>query len=334
MNNAEIIICTEQGYLESNSKLLVSTIREFGGKYKDIPIVSYQPRKSKRISKDTIKFFEQNNVEYIDIELNIKYPNYPLANKPLICAHRESTSSAEILIFLDSDVFIYNEPKELFEFQDGDVILRPVDSKNIGTNNESDKNLLYWNKLYQILGINNRRFVTTTVTNDRILEYYNSGHISTLTKNQLFNRWLENFNKVMKKGFKPVIPFFIEQSTFSATVSQMELNVRHLSKGYNYPLHKAESIKNPNYSLSDTDQIVSAHYHSIFKSQIFYHSFVNNLLKTEKGKRIRELIKEHGVIQQYSFFVIPKTLLLNQIKRKYNKLKKYVPIQAKKEKTR
>jgi len=329
MNNAEIIICTEQGYLESTSKLLVSTIREFGGKYKDIPIVSYQPRKSKRISKDTIKFFEQNNVEFIDIELNNKYPNYSLANKPLVCAHRESKTSAETLVFLDSDVLIYSEPNELFEFQDGDVILRPVDSKNIGTNNKSDKNLLYWNNVYQILDINIRRYVTTTVTNDRILEYYNSGHISTLTKNRLFNRWLENFNKVMEKGFKPVLPNFIEQSIFSATVSQMELNVKHLGKGYNYPLHNVDKIKNPNYSVSDTDQIVSAHYHLIFKSQISYHSFVNNLLKTEKGKRIRKLIKEHGVIQQYSFFVIPKTLLLNQIKRKYNKLKKYVPYQGK-----
>ena len=50
MKKAEIIICTEEGYLESLSKCLVTSIREFGGKYKDIPIISYQPRKDFKIS--------------------------------------------------------------------------------------------------------------------------------------------------------------------------------------------------------------------------------------------------------------------------------------------
>lgn len=45
-NKIEIVICTEgNDYLEPMSKLLVASLREFGGEFKDIPIFSYQPRK-------------------------------------------------------------------------------------------------------------------------------------------------------------------------------------------------------------------------------------------------------------------------------------------------
>ena len=79
MKNAEIIICTEKGILESKSKLLVYSIRKFGGRFKDIPIFSYQPRKDFKISNDTISFFKKNNVEIIDLDLNKEYKNYSLA---------------------------------------------------------------------------------------------------------------------------------------------------------------------------------------------------------------------------------------------------------------
>jgi len=85
------------------SKLLIYTLREFGGKLRDLPIFSYQPRKKYKISKETIAFFEKNQVEYIDLDLNKKYDYYPLANKPLSCAHREMNTNRDILIFLDSD---------------------------------------------------------------------------------------------------------------------------------------------------------------------------------------------------------------------------------------
>ena len=56
-NKIEIVICTEKGYLESMSKLLVASLREFGGEFKDVPIFSYQPRKEFQI------FLEKNNIQ-------------------------------------------------------------------------------------------------------------------------------------------------------------------------------------------------------------------------------------------------------------------------------
>lgn len=153
-NKIEIVICTEGvGYLESQSKLLISSLREFGGKFKDLPIFSYQPRKKFKVSQETIAFFEENNVEYVDIELNKDFCDYPFANKILASHHREINTNAEILIFLDSDVFFLNEPKEFPDFGSCNVILRPVDMKNIGVENSEDKNATYWNNLYKLLSL-------------------------------------------------------------------------------------------------------------------------------------------------------------------------------------
>lgn len=289
----EIVICTEKSYLESYSKLLISSLREFGGEFKDIPIFSYQPRKNFKISQKTIDFFEKNNVEYVDLELNKNFCHYPYANKPLACTHREINTNAEILIFLDSDVLFLNEPKEFTKFGNADVILRPVDIKNIGSENSEDENADYWESLYKLLNVKIRRKISTTVTNENIWEYYNSGHIVTYTKNNLFRTWNDNFTKVMDAGIIPNhgLPF-VEQSVFSATVSQMELKVKFFDKEYNYPIHMENQIQNSDYVVNSFDSLVSLHYHDIFKSKNTADSMIKKLMGNEKGRRINELIYE------------------------------------------
>lgn len=325
MKRIEIIICTEKGYLESMSKLLISSLREFGGKFRDVPIFSYQPRKKIKISTDTIAFFEKNNVEYIDLELNKAFPHYPLANKPLACAHREMNTNADVLVFLDSDVFFLNEPNEFIDFQNADIILRPVDGKNIGTKYSGDGNATYWNNLYELLNVKSHRNVRTTVTNEIIWEYYNSGHIATLTKNNLFWNWKENFLKVMEAGIKPDHGlFFVEQSVLSATVSQMDLVVKHFSNEYNFPIHKEQGIKNNKYLGSNFDDLVSLHYHKIFKNRNGVNP-IEKQLETEKGKKIFKLINDFNVLQRVSKVSVIKSLL----KKKFRSfLKKRVRLDA------
>lgn len=313
--NIEIIICTEGGYLESMSKLLVTSLRGFGGPFSDIPIFSYQPRKNNKISKKTIAFFEKNQVEYINNNLNKRFAYYPLINKPLACAHREYNTNADILIFLDSDIFFLNEPTELIDFHEADVILRPVDVKNIGTESLEDENSSYWNELYQLLNVNVRRKVTTTVDNKDILEYYNSGHIVTKTRNKLFNSWKENILKAMDAGINPQTGlFYLEQSVFAATISQMELNVKYLNNNYNFPIHLLNRMENRNYYLSNFDKIVSLHYHKIFNNRKGINPIKEQLANSENGREINKLLYDFEIIRKTNFPQILYKKLKNRIK--------------------
>ena len=245
----------------------------------------------------SIAFFEENNVEYVDLELNKDFCHYPLANKILACAHREKNTNAEILIFLDSDVFFFNEPKAFADFGDADVILRPVDIKNIGAENAEDENAVYWNRVYELLGIKTRRKVSTTVTNISIWEYYQGGHVATLNKNNFCRIWQENFIKVMTAAIVPAQGIdFVEQSVLSATVSQRELNVKNFPKEYNYPLHMDNEIKNGDYIVYNFKDLVSLHYHDLFRKEGATH-IIEKFKQTEKGRRLNDLINQFNLIQ-------------------------------------
>lgn len=245
-NKATIVICTEKGDLEIKSRLLVRSIRKYGGDLKHIPIISYQPRIGKGISFKTKKFFDEHQVTINDLELNKEYADYPLANKPLVCSHAAKTLDSDTIVFLDSDVLVVNSPMAFLLEDKIDVLLRPVDVKNIGTEDENDPNIEYWNKLYEICKVKDHRRVSTFIGEKSILAYWNSGHIVNRKSSGLFQMWEENFRKVMSEGLQPMDGiFFVEQSTFAATVCAMDLKVATFSNDYNYPIHLQHSISNP-----------------------------------------------------------------------------------------
>ena len=295
----EIIICTEKGYLENTSKLLIASLRTFGGALKDTPVVSYQPRKGYEVSADTKKFFRENNVEHIELELNPNFAHYPLANKPVVCAHREQHSDADILVFLDSDVIIYGEPNEFLMNRSASTVrLRPVDGRNVGAYNSEDSNALYWNTIYKQLRVSNRRYVSSTVFNERILEYYNSGHIVVNRETGVYSEWLKNFKKVMNSGVRPDLGiFFVEQSVLAATITQMNLDVDLFGKEYNYPIHFNERLQNEDYFVSDFESLISIHYHKLFlNGQGANHSLVDKL-SGKKAVKLNQLIQEFELFQ-------------------------------------
>jgi len=294
----EIIICTENGYLEAMSKLLVYSIRHFGGILKDAHIFSYKPRKGKALKKSTIAFFEKHHVNYIDLQLNKKYANYPLANKPIICAHRENQSNSDVLIFLDSDAFFLNYPVFLQNINRGEVLIRPVHTLNIGSDKFfSSPNGEYWKGLYHELRVSRHETVFTTIDNKEILEYYNSGMVISQVSNGLFQNWHNNFEKVMDLNLIPNQGrFFVEQSVLSATISAMDLNVKILPKEYNCPVHLMDNCQNPAFKIDDFRDLVHIHYHKVFMDSNGVNPFFEKLNEFKEGALINEKIVKFGVL--------------------------------------
>lgn len=278
------------------SKILISSIRQFGGSVKDCPIYSFQPRKSKKISKETILFFEKYYVNFIDIELNKNYDFYPLANKPMICAWAEQNIDSEILIFLDSDVVVFNQPNEMIDLGDCDVRLRPVDIKGTGSDGKTDFNMTYWDQLYKHIGVNQRNYVTTTVDAKRILAFWNAGHIVSKRKSGLYCKWKENFETLISKKLIPSSGlFFMDQISLAATISAHNMKVAAFGPGYNYPIHLHHKLQENNGTTAEMEDIVSIHYHDLFsESQMPAH--IENYLKTnQKGKWLLDMLDIHDL---------------------------------------
>lgn len=289
----EIVICTEKGALEEMSCLLVASIRSLPYPWNKTPIYSYQPRKSFEISDKTRDFFKRYNVHFSDFNLNQDFIEYPLANKPIVCAYHESVSKADRLLFIDSDTIFINPPVLLEQLQ-GDVKIRPVDlctNKMPTDKNFSSGDATYWSSLYKLLKIERRETVISTIDNQEILEYYNSGFVCVNRKKQVFSRWLENFKSVMAERLVPDNgQYFVEQTTFSATVAQMNLKVDILPKDYNFPVSYYIKKWRGFYPFSLGDR-VHIHYHKLLRNSRLKRRFISRL---EKIHQIAELL---GLLQ-------------------------------------
>ena len=318
------VICTEPGNLEKQSLLLVRSLREFGGSLKNTPVYSFHPRLGANISKQTLKSFEVLEVCHQQIILNYKYPLYGVANKPLVCAYAEEKIDAEVLVFLDSDQCFFSEPKKLLLPQSYDIAIRPEDLNLIGSKGKDDPNEDYWQKLYEICQVKSEIFISTTVDNQKIRAYWNSGMVAARRSKGFFTSWKKNFETVMDIQLKPKRGlFFVEQSVLSATICSLTDAILTLPQEYNYPLNMHYRMPK-NKKIRDLDNIVTIHYHKLFreeheeglkkldlqktssKYQWLYKSLLNQKIQTKK-------LEFYKIKMKRNLYSLIKSLGLNKI---------------------
>lgn len=256
------IMCTEGGQLEQESLLMVESFRRFTGSFKDAPIYSFQVREKNDVSPDTIAKLAVLGVKHQKVVLNTQYPDYPLANKPLLCAYAEQTLATDILVFLDSDLVFFAEPKEFFLPPGYDVGIRPEHAKMIGSEGEQDPNDEYWKHLYQIAGLKEDPiYVTTTVDQKRIKAFWNSGVVAVRPSAGIFTAWKQTIENLIEPGVGiNQKNFYYEQSALSATICATTPNIWTFSPGYNYPIHSHNRMPDSE-RLQSFDEIVCIHDH-------------------------------------------------------------------------
>jgi hypothetical protein len=256
------IICTEGGVLEQESLLMVESFRKYAGSFNDAPLYSFQVRDKSGVSSETVNALKDLKVEHNKIVLNTKYPDYPLANKPLLCAYAEQTIEADILVFLDSDLVFFNEPQEFLLPPEYDVGIRPEHHKMIGSEGTSDPNEEYWMYLYEIAGVKNLdRYVTTTVDQCKIRAFWNSGVVAVRRSAGIFTAWKQTIEKLLEEGTSINLKnFYYEQSALSATICAKTSNIWQFSPGYNYPIHSHNKMPDSE-RLNSFEQITCIHDH-------------------------------------------------------------------------
>lgn len=257
------IMCTEGGgQLEKEALLMAESFRRFAGSFREAPLYSFQVRDKWDVSPTTVSKLQALGVKHQKVVLNTKYPNYPLANKPLLCAYAEQAIDADVLVFLDSDLVFFSEPKEFRLPPEYDVGIRPEHHKMIGSEGESDANEKYWMHLYQIAGVQNPdRFVTTTVDQKHIRAFWNSGVVAVRRKLGIFTAWKQTIEQLLEEGTSITTEnWYYEQSALSATICGITGNIFHFSPGYNYPVH-SHNVMPETERLSSFEEMVCIHDH-------------------------------------------------------------------------
>jgi hypothetical protein len=233
------IACLERGSLEEQTILLCRSIRRFAGRYRDAPIYTFQPREGAEISPQTLAVLEQLGVSHSTERLNREFKESGYVNKIMVSARAEEVLKEEVLVFVDSDTIMTGEPLELDLPMRCDAAALPVNNRRLGSTGPGDTNEPYWQRMYDICGVEKRdAFVKTVIDEQYIRPYFNSGLIAVRRSAGLFTQWKSDFLRLIKAGCISEATGITGMDEFSLAVSLGRAidRMRILDLRYNYPL--------------------------------------------------------------------------------------------------
>jgi hypothetical protein len=122
----------------------------------------------------------------------------------------------------------------------------------------------YWLRLYSIAGVKTPdRFVTTTVDQQKIRAFWNSGVVAVRRKSGIFTAWKKTIEQLLQDGVSITKDnWYYEQSALSATICALTSpdKVFNFTVGYNYPIHSHNAMPSAE-RLSSFEEIVCIHDH-------------------------------------------------------------------------
>lgn len=196
------VLCIENNAICAQALLLCESIRRFGGRHRDAPILAVAPRPGLGIGGPARRRLEQMGVDYAEEPLNLVCPEYGSANRVFAAAWAEQRARTTWVVVLDSDTVFLDEidlPPE------ADVAVRPVDVKGSATGGPGDPFEDYWTRLalLQDVSLDQLPFIHTTVCHSRIRASYNGGLVAVRTERGILGAWAALFSRSMAAGLKP-----------------------------------------------------------------------------------------------------------------------------------
>ena len=269
--NLAFISCIEAGYLEAQSLLLYESIRYYGGRFKQCPVYAISPRVGHNISSTTKRRLEQLSIEYLDLELNRDFADYPYGNKTFACAYIEKNRQHNFLVFLDSDTLFFREPNQLELADKYDVAVRPVSWKTICTSSSTDDPYdSYWRLLCKHCHVDydSIPLITTFLQRAVIKACYNSGLVAVRASRGIFSQWQDHFVSSLRQGLEPKKGncWGSDQSTLSTAIWGTTERVQILPPSYNYPIRSLNQQPSC-LKLNNYQNLIHIHYHQMFNDK-------------------------------------------------------------------
>lgn len=273
-NKLAIIIIIEPGILEQQAELLIKSIHKYITA--EIDIFTFSPRIDHKPGTRLQSFLKDKVTHHFNNDLNINYPDFPLANGLYASSffEQEHPEYTNILLTDTDTVFINDFPEIIFE--NNTVFVSPADNKGVGSEGSHDPEDIFWSQMFDFFNLKlPPANVETTVRKNRIRPYHNSGFVLVNGINGFYQQWFEDFDKLMKSNIRPQFVGrdgtnfgFFEQLVLSITTQRIINNKRIFPQSLNYPIPFQPYLVNENRSL-DFSNLVHIHYHKWFQHPDF-----------------------------------------------------------------
>jgi hypothetical protein len=247
----ELVFATMAGTTAAarTALLWARSIRTFAGRYKNAPIWLMVPNHIQRLPAALRVELDKNKVRLLAFEASDEELDFPFAGKTIAAGTAEHLAQkrAELLVWMDRDSLIIQEPSPLNLAENKKAGYRPVDHTLIGSlaNEPPDS---FWSLIYNYCGVDAQQIksMVTSVDERTIRPYFNAGLLALRPQRKLLQTWSERLRTLYRlPAFAPFYGrdiryrLFMHQAVL-AGVLLAELNEEELEELpylVNYPLH-------------------------------------------------------------------------------------------------
>lgn len=256
-------------------KVMVESLRTFGGRHKDAPVWVYTTDELMASEADAISKLTSSNVEFRASQAPQDATWFYLARKVFAAALAEADAEgkAVVLARLDNDTIIIQEPDDYILPSGKSLGYRPVFHRNINPLYHEPLDA-YWTRTYQIMGIQEASVfpMVTPADGDTIRPYFQAGCIVVRPERGILRKWAEMFavlyqDSVIKEYCKQDQRkriFTFQVALTGAILNNLERSEMHqFSDRINYPIFFKEMF-GAKRDFHDISNAVTVRYEHFF----------------------------------------------------------------------
>jgi hypothetical protein len=237
------------GEAEGQALLLTRSIRAFAGVYASAPVQMFFPTKGAGLSPDTTAELRNLGVQLLPFEIEPEAMAFPFVPKVFAAAAAEkyAVGQTDLLVWLDTDSIVIQEPTDLVIGDNQALGYRPVDHRLIASRYAEPVDN-FWQLIYLKCAVPDDQIfpMTTSVDMVMIRPYFNAGMLVLRPEKGVLRQWANTFSNLYRL---PIFSTFYRQNTLyqiffhqavlaGVILASVEQNTLHsLSHLVNYPLH-------------------------------------------------------------------------------------------------
>jgi hypothetical protein len=270
--------CIESGRLEPEVVMMVRTLRAFGGRFANCPVLAIQPRSGPAIDKSTRRALEELQVTYLRRPVAHRFDWLGFTCKPLAAEIADAAAKTKHVAWLDGDVFVVREPSALDAAENDDAeVLGCVEELGPVSSGAGDRFEPFWAALAKAAGLDEVPFVSAGPSGKRMRLQINSGVFRFARGSGFAQRYREFFEKLLALRVVPKDDpsiFLHEQIIFSVAAASWQGGFKLLDPNYNF---HAEPMYEALYPPEHYGRAVLLHWHGSLRMPDFSGTFVERL---------------------------------------------------------
>jgi hypothetical protein len=316
----ETTLCTaiEAGYLEQQVLLLAESLRRFGGRRSDVPLVAVRPRKGPRIARATRRRLQELDVTLVEDEtLSVAYAWWAMANKPAALGYTEERARTPNVTWIDGDMMVLREPGSFAPPDRYQFIARTGEATDVASNGH-DAKADFWRRLCDRLDLDFDTFPDViSYPDEKPIKAYWQGGLFTYRRDTLFSRKYREIYESLLDGTiasKFAGTYHTDQVSIALAVQAQGLSAAQYDPRMNFnvsPLDKTGSAK-----LPITDVQIMQYHLSLWPAE---YEWTRDFLRQLPADRI-ELLDCYAPLGQPG--------LMTRIARKFYQLSRQPKIKA------